>query len=59
MLVALHGLLAHFENENSIIVGGRLVELIVFVFSGMLIYAFSAWATRAITVPELLKSLRK
>ena len=59
MLVALHELLAHFESENSIIVGGRLVELIVFVFSGMLIYAFFAWATRAITVPELLKSLRK
>ena len=59
MLVALHGLLVYFESENSIVPGGSLGELMVFVISGMIVYAFAAWATRAITVPELLRSLRK
>ena len=59
MLFALHGILIYLNSEYSIIVSGSIVELLVFVLTGMIIYAIATWITRAITVPELLKSLRK
>ncbi len=59
MLLALHGLLIYYKSDNSLIKGGTLVELILFVLSGILVYAIAAWGTRAITVSELLNSLRK
>lgn len=59
MLFALQGILIYLNSDYSIIDSGSIVELLVFVLTGMIVYAIAAWLTRAITVPELLKSLRK